>query len=421
MFAASTMYVTCLLVAAGLAARLLRGSTAAVRHVVWSAGAGGAAVAVVTFVLAGRLLRPYRPLLRLEFDFRVPWPASVTVAIVSVWLLGVLVLLLRLAGAALILRLRVRRARPVTSPEWRELLETAAASAGVRRRVALRAGGVAVPFTCGVLRPVIVLPVEALSWPASRRRFVLLHELAHVARFDALTGAVECLAGAIFWFHPFVWAAIRNGRAEREKACDDLVVERTGDAPGYAAALLALACGAGALPAGAHGLAATELERRIVSILDTGRPREAARPLHVVVAGCAVAALIVGALLIGAGPAAVVDICAAGAEPSLTRIRPRPRLIRLREFARCTEAAVIETAAPDGRPRTTVVLQTVDTARTQRMTFSEGTRAFRVDGAAVAAGRGAAWVEEVLRRYDTMYTGAPIRRAIAVAEGAGTS
>lgn len=55
-------------------------------------------------------------------------------------------------------------------------------------------------------------------------RTVLLHELSHIARFDAAVNVLQILAQAIFWFHPFVWWVNKKIRQEREKCCDEMAV-----------------------------------------------------------------------------------------------------------------------------------------------------------------------------------------------------
>jgi uncharacterized protein (TIGR03435 family) len=97
------------------------------------------------------------------------------------------------------------------------------------------------PIAVGFLRPAIVLPeslLEELSEP--EREHVLLHESAHLAKYDDWSNlAMRLLAGALALHPVAIWILGRIER-EREMACDDWVVARTGAARPYAASLARL-------------------------------------------------------------------------------------------------------------------------------------------------------------------------------------
>jgi HEAT repeat protein len=119
----------------------------------------------------------------------------------------------------------VEDARELTSPDWTTPLCEVADRLDLETppRLVL-SGGIEMAFACGVLTPTIVLPANAESWSDDRRRAVLFHELAHVKRHDLLGHTLGRLACALYWFHPLVWTAAKNLRAESERACDDLVL-----------------------------------------------------------------------------------------------------------------------------------------------------------------------------------------------------
>src|SRR5262249_15065359 len=107
-------------------------------------------------------------------------------------------------GAALVLiwlvvgQLRLRQLRrhwvPLGTPEWQGMLRNTCRALGLRRAVTLLQGDEsAMPATWGWRRPVILLPTSVANWPPERRRIVLLHELAHVKRWDCLTQTVARL------------------------------------------------------------------------------------------------------------------------------------------------------------------------------------------------------------------------------------
>jgi beta-lactamase regulating signal transducer with metallopeptidase domain/Flp pilus assembly protein TadD len=105
----------------------------------------------------------------------------------------------------------------------------------------LRSPRVTVPVVWGVFKPILLLPASSMDWSRERLRVVLLHELAHVKRGDGITLLITRAAVAIFWFHPLMWALERAGRAECERACDDLVLESGTKPSDYAEHLLNIA------------------------------------------------------------------------------------------------------------------------------------------------------------------------------------
>ena len=70
---------------------------------------------------------------------------------------------------------------------------------------------------------------------------IVLHEYAHVARYDDRDRLVQASIEAVFAWHPVVWWIARRLDDERERACDDWVVDRTGRPVEYARCLVAVA------------------------------------------------------------------------------------------------------------------------------------------------------------------------------------
>jgi beta-lactamase regulating signal transducer with metallopeptidase domain len=201
------------------------------------------------------------------------WPAIA----LGVYLAGLLLLLARLVAGHLAAHRIVRRAAAIETAEWRELVADCQARLDVPRRVRLlRAPGPSMPMAVGLRAPVILVPETAEAWTLDRRRAVVLHELAHIARRDCLTQALASVAVALYWFHPGVWWADRRLRAEREFACDDRVLGAGAPARDYAGHLLeiAYAFGAHRAPASVVAMArAGQLEGRLLAVMDAARNR----------------------------------------------------------------------------------------------------------------------------------------------------
>ena len=166
---------------------------------------------------------------------------------------------------------------------------------GVRRPVRLlRSREHNVPAALGTRRPAIVIPAIADSWADDRRRAVVLHELAHVARHDCLTATVAAAACALYWFHPAAWWIARRLRIERELACDDRVIAAGTEGRAYAGHLLEIAYSLGGHRAPALAVCMArrrQIEGRLLAAIDPARDRSVPA-LRVRVASAAIAAAL---------------------------------------------------------------------------------------------------------------------------------
>ncbi len=267
--------------------------------------------------------------------------ATLLVLGILVWLAGIPLGLLSMLAGQVQLRRLARDAVCLQDSEWALLLGEACEQLRLRRRVRLlQSAGNPMPLTWGGWRPVVLLPAEAADWPAGRRRVVLLHELAHAKRWDCLTQTVARFVCAIYWINPLVWLAARRMCVERERACDDLVLNTGCRASEYAAHLVEIARNFRRAPqlAGIAMARSSQLQGRIAAIVDASRVRQL-RPLTAL-------AIIV---LIGA-LGLFVDACSPGAsrkqqEDSVLR---RPQIVRLQAFAQAKEKQAHELAAKAG-------------------------------------------------------------------------
>jgi uncharacterized protein (TIGR03435 family) len=164
-------------------------------------------------------------------------------------------------------------------PEWRQTFANLAARLGISRPVRFLVSAlVRVPAVVGWLRPVVLVPVGALAGlPAEQMEALLLHELAHIRRYDYLVNLVQSVAEALLFYHPAVWWVSGHIRAEREMCCDDVAARASGDVLTYASALAELesyrAAGVNAAMAANGG----SLTDRIARLLGQSRPASQAR------------------------------------------------------------------------------------------------------------------------------------------------
>ena len=260
---------------------------------------------------------------------------------VMIWFCGAFLGLISvLLGHVRLMRL-ARREFPLQTPDWALLLRQACDTLRLRQPVSLwQSADNSMPLTWGWWRPVVLLPAEAAHWPDQRRRVVLLHELAHVKRWDCLTQTIAQIVRALYWINPLVWLATRRMCIEREKACDDLVLNGGCKASDYAMQLVAIAQTYRHMPqVAAIAMArSSQIKGRIAAIVDASRARRA-RPLT------AMAILVfMGAFIWSVGGGSP-DTSRSEREASNLR---QQQIARLQSFAQAKEKQSRELAAKAG-------------------------------------------------------------------------
>lgn len=100
------------------------------------------------------------------------------------------------------------------------------AALGIGGRVRVRvSAAVTVPVLVGVVRPVILWPAATFTgFAAEHIEAILVHELAHVRRHDAVVNLLQAVIETIFFHHPAVWWISAQVRGEREHCADELAV-----------------------------------------------------------------------------------------------------------------------------------------------------------------------------------------------------
>jgi len=133
-----------------------------------------------------------------------------------------------------------------------------------------------VPTAIGFLRPIVAIPSWALQeLSTAELHSILIHELAHLRRWDDWTNLAQQILKALLFFHPAVWWIENQLALEREMACDDAVLAETGNPRGYAQCLISMAeksflrRGFALAQAAVNRMRQTTL--RVSQILDTNR------------------------------------------------------------------------------------------------------------------------------------------------------
>lgn len=221
------------------------------------------------------------------------WKGLIFLALAAVTMLMLFQMLLGIAGVWHV----AKNADELTQDAILIELDQARDALAIDREVRLlRSGRISVPVLWGFFKPVLLLPADVVTWPAERLRVVLLHELAHLKRYDGILLIATRIAVSIFWYHPLAWALERAGRSECERACDDLVLAGGTKPSEYADHLLAIARSMPTFdPFRSVTLAMSrksQLEGRLLSILQPHVARRILSGRGVAVA-CAVAVAVI--------------------------------------------------------------------------------------------------------------------------------
>ncbi|HEV7397233.1 MAG TPA: M56 family metallopeptidase [Pyrinomonadaceae bacterium] len=192
-----------------------------------------------------------------------------------------------LAGSGFIFVSWIRRRRRVSaairtghyceSGRERAALTKVTSWLSIRRRVMLViTSEVHEPGVWGVIRPIVLLPKSLGSQLTDEElESLMMHEMAHVLRWDNLVSNLNMILCGLFWFNPIVWLIDRSLLKEREEACDEVVLRWCGSGKAYASGITKIyrACLNSRL-SGLSAAAGSNLKRRLERILsDTAENR----------------------------------------------------------------------------------------------------------------------------------------------------
>jgi beta-lactamase regulating signal transducer with metallopeptidase domain len=142
------------------------------------------------------------------------------------------------------------------------------------------------PAVLRTIRPVIILPARGCDeLEDDELRSLVLHECAHVARYDNVAALLQALATSIFWLHPLVWLTSGVLTTAREQACDEAVAEEMKGTESYLGAMTKV-CFAIAAPrtAGVSCMASSNLKERTEHLMGYESIKRRALPHRGIVA-----------------------------------------------------------------------------------------------------------------------------------------
>jgi beta-lactamase regulating signal transducer with metallopeptidase domain len=200
-----------------------------------------------------------------------PWLA----ASAAIYFAVAIFMLMRLVLGVILGRRLERESQPIEDEHALARLEFFSRAARQRKSPPRLAESelLSVPVTFGVRQPAILLPAGWRDWEPAELDAVLVHEISHIVRRDALAERLSLLHRAIFWFSPLSWWLARHLADLAEEASDDAALAAGADRTRYAETLLGFFAALEAAPGrvwwqGVSMATAGQAEKRVDRILE---------------------------------------------------------------------------------------------------------------------------------------------------------
>lgn len=170
------------------------------------------------------------------------WAQTNAPYISLIWVLGFALFAFRLTGGFYMVRRLKRNSELPQDDFWTNKVKSLCDQLKIKLPVELRQSArLTSPVVLGYLKPVVIFPMGLLQGlPTDQVEAILLHELAHIKRYDYLLNVLVSLLQVVFFYHPAYWWLQSQLDSEREYSCDDLVLHQTGNSLSLIKALAAV-------------------------------------------------------------------------------------------------------------------------------------------------------------------------------------
>jgi beta-lactamase regulating signal transducer with metallopeptidase domain len=156
-----------------------------------------------------------------------------------IWLLGVMFFLSRWLKQRHTLSSAIAAGHVVHAGRERRALTKVTSWLGITRQIDLVVTPlVQEPGVWRVFGPIVLFPESLVNQLSDEElESLMMHEMAHVLRWDNLVSNLNMVLCCVFWFNPIVWVIDTWLLKEREEACDDVVLRWSGSGETYAASI----------------------------------------------------------------------------------------------------------------------------------------------------------------------------------------
>jgi beta-lactamase regulating signal transducer with metallopeptidase domain len=213
--------------------------------------------------------------------------------ITAVWIVGVFLFSFYRLFGFFQLYFIIRAIKEPVEALWEKRIRTWIKRLNIRQHIRiLQSDRIDTPGVYGWIKPVLLIPVSFLiGMDAQTVESIIIHELAHIRRYDYLVNMIQVMIEALGFFHPAVWWLSNRIRKEREDCCDDWSVRVLGDRLIYVKSLVRLEetrrC-----PRPVMAANGSELSRRVMRILDYQYARHPSSVIYTFVFSLSLASIL---------------------------------------------------------------------------------------------------------------------------------
>lgn len=170
------------------------------------------------------------------------WAQANAPYISFIWAIGFALFAFRLTGGFYLVHRLKRNSKIPLDDYWVSKVRSMCKELGIKLSVELRQSTkLTSPIVMGYLKPIVIFPIGLLQGlPTDQVEAILLHELAHIKRYDYLINVFVSLLQVVFFYHPAYWWLQSQLDSEREYSCDDVVLSQTGNSLSLVKALAAV-------------------------------------------------------------------------------------------------------------------------------------------------------------------------------------
>ncbi len=156
-----------------------------------------------------------------------PWWHQFTPWIITIYAMGVALMLMRLTVTMVKVNQYVSQAEPIKDGPIVEALQSIAKKWSMKITPAIvQTKQIAVPTVIGLMKPTILLPTSAMTGLSmDELEMILMHELSHIRRFDLWVNLLQRLAEIVLFFNPVLWYLSRRISVLREYCCDEMTCQ----------------------------------------------------------------------------------------------------------------------------------------------------------------------------------------------------